>query len=118
MSKINIIIFDNLDNEKEEILINKPKTFQELLKYLNNKKNILYEIFIYDNKQIIIINNEDKYKKIKDIIFIKEINKDDLEKSIFSINYDKLSESKQEILDLKYNCEICSIIIKKENPYL
>ena len=40
MSKINIIKFDNLDNEKEEIIINKPKTFQELLKYLNNKKNI------------------------------------------------------------------------------
>ena len=60
---------------------------------------------------------KDKYKMIKDIIFIKEINNDDLEKSIFSINYDKLSESKQDILDEKYNCNICSIIIKNEKPY-
>ena len=115
MSKINIFILDNFNNEKEEIIINKPKTYQELLKYLNDK-NKLYEIFIYDSNKKIIINNEDKYKIIKDVIFIKEIDK--LDKSIFSINYDKLSESIQEIIDDKYNCNICSIIIKKENPFL
>ena len=111
MSSLNIFILDNLDNLKEESKINKPKECQELQKYLSNK-NQLSEIFIYDNNKKIIINNEDKYKLIKDIIFIKEINKDDLEKSIFSLNYDKLSESKQDILDEKYNCDICSIIIK------
>ena len=116
MSKMNIFILDNLDNLNEELVINKPKRYQELLKYLSNK-NKLYEIFIYDNNNKIIINNEDKYKQIKDIIFIKEINKDDLEKSIFSINYNKLSESKRNILDEKYNCNICSIIIKNEKPY-
>ena len=116
MSKLNIFILDNLNNEKEEIIINKPKTYQELLKFLINK-NKLYEIFIYDNdNNKIIINDEDKYKLIKDIIFIKEV--DNLDKSIFSINYDKLSESRQEILDEKYNCNICSIIIKNEKPYL
>ena len=116
MSKINIFILDILNNEKEEIIIDKPETYQELLKYLINK-NKLYEIFIYDNdNNKIIINDEDKYKLIKDIIFIKEI--EDLDKSIFSINYDKLSESRQEILEEKYNCKICSIIIKNENPYL
>ena len=116
MSTLNIIKLDNFDNEIEEITINKPKTYQELLEYLNNK-NILYEIFIYDNNNNkIIINNEDKYKKIKDIIFIKEI--DNLDKSIFSINYDKLTSSKQELLDEKYSCYICSFIIKNENPYL
>ena len=69
------------------------------MRYLNNK-NKLYEIFIYDNNKI-IINKEDKYKLIKDIKFIKEINNDDLDKSIFSINYNKLSESKKDILDEK-----------------
>ena len=39
--------------------------------------------YLYMNNNKIIINNEDKYKLIKDIIFIKEINKDDLEKSYF-----------------------------------
>ena len=112
---MNIFILDNLNNEKEELIINKPETYQELLKYLINK-NKLYEIFIYDNDNSkVIINNEDKYRIIKDIIFLKE--KDDLDKSI-SINYDKLLEIRQEILDEKYNCKICSIIIKNENPYL
>ena len=73
MSQLNIFILDNIDNLKEEITINKPKRYQELLKFLNNK-NKLYEIFIYYNSNKIIINNEDKYKMIKDIIFIKEIN--------------------------------------------
>ena len=115
MSKINIFILDNLDNEKEEMVINKPKSYQELLKNLNQKYK-LYEIFIFDNINKILINHEDKYKKVEDIIFIKEI--DNLEKSLFSINYDKLSESKQDIIDEKYNCKICSIIIKNEKPYL
>ena len=115
MSKLNIIILDNLDNEKDEIQINKPKTYKEFLKYLSNE-NRLYEIFIYNDNNKIKIHNEDKYKIIKDVIFIKEIDK--LDKSIFSINYDKLSESIQEIIDDKYNCNICSIIIKKENPFL
>ena len=116
MSKLNIFILDNLNNEKEEIIINKPKTYQELLKFLINK-NKLYEIFIYDNdNNKIIINSEDKYEIIKDIIFLKEI--DNLDKSIFSINYDKLTSSKQELLDEKYSCNICSFIIKNENPYL
>ena len=116
MSKLNIFILDNVDNIKEELKINKPKRYQELLIFLSNT-NKLYEIFMYDNNNKIIINNEDKYKLIKDIIFIKEIIKDDLEESIFSRNYKELSESEQDILDEKYNCKICSIIIKNENPY-
>ena len=32
MSKINIFILDNLGNPKEEIVINKPKIYKELLK--------------------------------------------------------------------------------------
>ena len=75
------------------MVINKPKTYQELLKNLNNS-NKFYEIFMYDNyNNKIIINNEDKFKKIEDIIFVKEIEIDNLEKSIFSLNYDKLLES-------------------------
>ena len=34
MSKMNIIILNNLENLKEELAINKPKTYQELMKYL------------------------------------------------------------------------------------
>ena len=115
MSKLNIFILDNLDNEKEEMVINKPKSYQELLKNLNQKYK-LYEIFIFDNNNKILINDEDKYKKVEDIIFIKEI--DNIEKSIFSLNYEKLSESKQDILDDKYNCNICNVEFKGEKPLL
>ena len=80
MSKMNIFVLDNLNNEKEEIIIDKPKTYQKLIEYLNQKYK-LYQIFIYDNNNKIIINNEDKYKKVEDIIFIQEI--EDLDKSYF-----------------------------------
>ena len=39
-----------------------------------------------------------------------------MEQSSFEINYNKLSESKKELIDEKYNCFICSIIINNENP--
>ena len=109
---------DNLDNLKEELTIYKPKRYQELQRYLDNKIE-LYEIFIYDNNNNKIIKiNEDKYKLIKDIIFIKEINKDDLGKSMFSINYNKFSETKKEKLEEKYTCNTCTNLIKNEKPFL
>ena len=73
MSKLHIIKFDNSGNEKEKTIIDKPKTYQELLKYLSNI-NKLYEILVYDeNYNKIIINNEDQYKMVKDIVFIKKL---------------------------------------------
>ena len=41
MSKLNIFILDNLDNLKEELKINKPKRYQELLRYLSNRNKII-----------------------------------------------------------------------------
>ena len=106
-----VYLLDESNMVKEEVIMIKPKYYKDLLKLIKNKlKNIseCYEIFIIDeNNKEIIINNDNIYNKIKDILFIREINKD--------IN--KLSESKQEILDNKYNCILCSIIIKNENPY-
>ena len=52
-------------------------------------------IYFFDEKNTEIkINNEINYHKIKDILFIREINKNALEQSIFDINYKQLSESK------------------------
>jgi len=122
MSNMDIILLDNSTNPKEEINIIKPKTYEELQEQLEEEFENLpenYELFILDkNNKEIKISNEDEYKKIEDILFIRELKENILEKSLYEINYNKLSESKQEILDQKYNCILCSIIIKKEKPYL
>ena len=120
MSKMEIFVLDKNNITKKELNIIKPKTYTELLKSLSQKvPNIeYYEIFIFDqNNNIVAINNAEKYQTIEDILFIREIDKDILEQSLFQMNYDKLSESKKDILDEKYNCLLCAIIIKKEKPY-
>ena len=122
MKNLQIFLLDNLGNTKNEISVIKPKTYEELLELLRQKfKNIseYYELFIIDkNNQEIKINTEGKFELIEGILFIREIEDKLLEISIFEKNYNELSESKQEILDEKFNCLLCSIIIKKENPYL
>ena len=122
MSKIDIFLIDNSNNIIEEINIIKPDTYQEFLEELKQKyQNFAkyYEIFILDkNNREIKINNEEKYNKIEDIIFIHKIDENILGQSLFELNYNKLSESKQEVIDEKYNCILCSLIIKKESPYL
>ena len=122
MSTIDIFLLDNSNNTKDEVNMIKPKTYLELLKQLRQKiKNIpeYYEVFIIGkNNEEIKINNEEKYKMIEDILFIREIDKSILEQSLFSMNYNKLSESQQEKLDEKYSCILCSLIIKNERPYL
>ena len=122
MSNINIFLLDNLNNIKEEKIIIKPKSYNDFLEELEkNFKKIkgYYKIFTLDkdNKEI-SINNDEKYRNIEDIVFIRAINKKAIRLSIYERNYDELSESKQEILDEKYNCNICSNIIKNENPFL
>ena len=121
MTKVDIFLLDNSSVTIEEISIMKPKTYKELLIRLRKKMKALpeyYEIFIYiDNKEI-IINNEDTYKITEDILFIREFDKNILKQSLFEKGYNKLSDSNKEILEEKYNCNICSILIKKEKPYL
>ena len=122
MSKIDIFLLDNSNNTKDEINIIKPDNYKELLKQISQKMKYMpkyYEIFIFDknNKEIKIINDR-TYNKIDDILFIREIDKNILEQSLFEINYNILSESRQEKLDDIYNCILCSTLIKNENPYL
>jgi len=122
MSNMEIFLLDKLNNAKSEFNIIRPKSYQDLLKEL--KQNIAniseyFEIFFIDqNDKEIKIDSEEKYSKIQDILFIRQLDKSILEKSLFQRNFDRLSESNQDILSNKFNCSICTIIIKKENPYL
>ena len=123
MSQITIYLLNPSKNIKGEIKLKKPKTYQDLLKILSHKlkKNLSnnYDIFIVDkNNKEITINNEENYKKIEDILLIREIDKNMEKQSFFKLNYNKLSESKKERLEEKYNCLSCLNFIENENPYL
>ena len=122
MSKINIFFLNNSYNTKEKISMIKPSTYQELINQLGAKfQNIpkKYEIFYLDKKNNNIkINNEETYKIVEDILFIRELDKKSFKVSIFGKNYKKLSKSKKEIFEENYNCILCHSFIKYENPYL
>ena len=117
---IDVLLFDISNNIIEETSLEKPETYEKLLETLRIKLKKLpnqFEIFIQSiNGKDVIINDNQNYKLINDIIFIREINNDDLGKSIFQINYDKLSESNQNILDERFSCSICLEKIKNEKP--
>ena len=112
MEKIYILLIDKFKKVKEQFEMIKSSTYKELSQQLKqNNKNIPqhFDITIYDenNNKELKINNKKNYKMIKDIIFISETDKNLLRKSIFDLNYNRLSESKQEKLEEKYNCILC-----------
>ena len=119
-AKIDIYLLDKTNNLIEEINIIKPKTYEILNITLKNNLKNLPEFFTLfypsaDNREI-EIHNDEEYQLLKDTLFIRQIEKKDLGKSIFDIAYNKLDESKRDILDEKYNCYICQENIKHENP--
>ena len=118
--KINLCLLDNLNNIIGEIYIIKPRMLSELFDIITkNFKNLSenYNIFyLSENNNEIIINNDNEYKLSNEILFIREIIIENMEKSMFENNYNKLSQSKQELLDEKYNCLLCNENIKKEKP--
>ena len=121
---INLYLLDDFHNLIEEKNIPRPKTLNELkltIKSIFIRPLENYEIFYYNIYNVKkIITNEEEYIRVKDIIFIYEFKEKEKEKeSTYEINYDKLSESKQDILDERYNCNICQEIIKgEEQPLL
>ena len=122
MEKIDILLLDISNNLKKEIPIIKPKTYQLFFDQIGSLLEIFpgfSEIFILDkNNNEININCEEKYNKIDDILFIREIDNNNNSKlSRFTENFNELSESKQNALEQKYSCGICFELVKNENPY-
>ena len=123
VDNINLFLLDDSHNLIEEKNIPKPKTYNELKLIINNifiRPLNNYQIFYYNiyNLQKIITNDEE-YKQSKDILFINELKeKEKPKESMYESNYDKLSESKQDILDERYNCNICQEIFKEEEQPL
>ena len=116
MSNLLLYLLDESDNIKREINLLKPKTYEDLLKQINTKKFLpkKFDLFLLkENNERAKISNEVQYKKIDTILFIQEA-----KKTLFDIDYNKLSESKIEILENISNCILCQVIIENENPYL
>ena len=111
-SKLDILLLDKSGNTIEELNINKPETYYEFLNIIKTKMKLPdnYNIYYQNENEKIIINNNENYKSAKDILFIHERN--DLNTSIFTTNYDNLPPAEQEKLDYKYNCIICKDKIK------
>ena len=103
---LNIYLLDESNNIILENNIEKPKAYEKLLDKLKSLKNnfdIFPENFIIfyktENNNDMKISNYEEYKLIKDSIFIQKIEYKYLDQSVYQINYEKLSESKQDILD-------------------
>jgi hypothetical protein len=74
--RIDLLLFDNSDNLIEEININKPKSYYDLLdtiKATMKKLPRYYNIFYQKENENVIINNNEQYKLTKDILFIINI---------------------------------------------
>ena len=110
--RIDIFLLDKSNNLIEEANILKPKSYDILNTTLKRNLKNLPEFFTIfypsSNNKEIEIHSDEEYQLLKDTLFIRQIEKIDLGKSIFDIAYDKLDESKRDILDEKYNCLICS----------
>ena len=108
-------------NESNEIIekcrIKKPNSYNELLNIIDKNFELQEDYIIfykYKNNDEIQINNNEDFLSSKGLIFIRKYMS--INKSLFTYNYDKLPESKQNILDEKYICPLCEVKIKNEKP--
>ena len=115
-----IILLNDSNNIIEETNIQKPGTYQDLLLALKKLAKLPqnFQLFIKTQEDSeIIIDNPEKYPFVKNLLFIRENDNIILNKSIFSINYNNLSENDKALLDDQYNCLLCMQQIKNQNPY-
>lgn len=119
--KLDIILLNKSNKIVEEASIKRSRTYQDLLLVLKNKLAKLplnFKIFYnFQGESENIINSNEKYILVDNLLFIKETENDSADQSIFSVNYNELSEKGKEILDEQYNCLLCTQIIKNQNPY-
>ena len=86
MSEISIFFLDNSKNIKEEKIITKSNNYHLFLEEIKQKFKdlpIYYEIYTLDkNEKEIIIKDEESFKKLGEILFIREANKEKLKMSL------------------------------------
>ena len=122
MSRIDIFLLDDSNNIKEELNIKKPNTYNELITKLSKNYNNItekYQLLIFsESNEEIIINNDETFNKIDDLIFIRHIDAISSNQSIIEKYCNLFSKSKLDLSEEKYMSILCSIIINNENPFL
>ena len=111
--KLNIMIFDESNKIIEDVIIPRPKSYEDLIKSINETIKKPYQNFIIfyktkNDKEIIIDSNE-VYNKTSDLIFIKENKNPPNCRNVL-----KFKDSKQK-LDYKGNIKIEVETIDKKN---
>ena len=86
MSEISIFFLDNSKNIKEEKIITKSNNYHLFLEEIKQKFKdlpIYYEIYTLDkNEKEIIIKDEESFKNLGEILFVREANKEKLKMSL------------------------------------
>ena len=95
---IDLILLNESNEINEKCSIEKPNSYNEFINIINKKFELPEDYLIFyksNNNDEIPINNNEDYLSSKDLIFIRKYYC--LKESIFSYNYDKLSESQRKI---------------------
>ena len=117
-TNLKIIWVDDSDTIIKEFVMIKPKLFKEVKAF--TEKKIHKNVFIFKNlkKNQTEIKTQKDYESLKNnnVLYVRKIENKLLTESIFTRNFNKLPESKQDIISEKYTCSICLELIKNENP--
>ena len=119
MKNTNYLTIIQLDQNKQpikEISINKPTSYEILKQNIYESFHLkFFSIYYNDGSgKELEIKDSNSLQKINDIIFVKEIK--DLKQSIYDRIHDNLSESKIDIIDEKYLCNLRNEKLI-DNPY-
>ena len=115
-----IVLVDKFMNKIKEYKISRPKLFEDLKKYVekNISKNFLLLEYLDLNDNSEIKNQEEYDLYAEHILYVRKIESgENISESMFTRNFNKLSESKKEKISLKYTCSICLELIKNEKPF-
>ena len=120
-SNFKIVLLDKFLNTIKEYNIPRPKLFEDIKKYI--EKNISKNYVLLENLNVDYSNEikdqleYDLYAKHKLYVRKIESGEKNISESIFTRNFNKLSESNKEKISLKYTCSICLELIKNEKPF-
>ena len=102
-ANLNIIYLNESNNIYGGATIVKPKSYDKLIQKLQKlypNFNEQYVLLIIENGQEIIVDGDKQYSLIKNKIYLRKLGENNSQKSMYEVNYEKLSESNKSIIAL------------------